>query len=208
MKRLWLTRKWLVGLAVLVVLVVGGGTAVMAASGDGPANTYTGVYFDSPTVERLAGALGLTPEELTGQLQTGKTLATIALELNIPAASLTEAITAPYAEHIALQVKYGYITQEQADARLETARQRAATLLEQDLSSTGSNAGWQQQMADNCANAMNNSDGATGTGGMMGGTGSGMMGGTGSGMMSGTGSGMMSGGRMGGGMMSGGMMGR
>lgn len=60
MKRLWSKKKLLIGLVVLAVVLVGAGIAVpvLAASGNGSVNTYSGVYLDSPTLVRLAGVPG------------------------------------------------------------------------------------------------------------------------------------------------------
>lgn len=138
MNRLWSKKKLLIGLVVVAVALVGASIAVpvLAQTGNanGPVNTYNNVYLDSPTMARLAGVLGITPTELSNQLQTGKTLATIAQEKNVPATSLVDAIIAPYADQIASQLKYGYITQAQSQAFLDTARQQATYLLGQNLS--------------------------------------------------------------------------
>ncbi|MEL7562627.1 hypothetical protein [Dehalogenimonas sp. 4OHTPN] len=138
-----LPKKWLVGIVVVAVGLLAIGVPVLASAGNNPfgtsgaSNTYDTAGLDSPTLARVAGILGLTPADLTTQLQAGKTLAVIAGERNIPTATLVEAIIAPYAEQVALQVKYGYITQEQAQTILNAARQNAGNLLSQNLSSAG-----------------------------------------------------------------------
>lgn len=141
MKRLLSGRKWVVGVLVLAVALVGVGIAIPVLASPrnaptAPVNTYGGVYFDSSTLARLAGILGLTPADLTSQLQSGKTLAQIAQSKNISTGTLVDAIVAPYADQVALQLKYGYITQEQSQSLLDAARQRANTLLTQDLSTS------------------------------------------------------------------------
>ena len=93
-----------------------------------------GIFLDSPALTRLAEALGLTPDELASRLQEGEILAQIAREQGIPEEELVEAIVSPHADQIALRVKYGYLTESQAETLLETARERATWLLEQDLS--------------------------------------------------------------------------
>ncbi|MBU2609273.1 MAG: hypothetical protein KKF26_08150 [Chloroflexi bacterium] len=195
----------LIGLAfvTLVLLVVGAAAPALAHSGDSDTANYSGAYIDGPTLVRVAEALGLTPEELNTDLQTGETLAEIARDQNVPEDTVIAAIIAPYAEQLKLQVRYGYLTQEQADALLETAREHASSLLEQNLSSTGENADWWQEMEGYCGSTMGNYGDSTGYGGMMGG---GMMGNYGGGY-----GGMMGGGMMGGqygqGYGSGGMVG-
>lgn len=165
----------LIGLAVVtvVLLVVGAAAPALAQSGDSDNGAYAGAYMDGPTLARVAKALGLTPEELSTNLQAGETLAEIAQKQNVPEDTVIAAIVAPYTEQLKLQVRYGYLTQEQADALLETAREHASSLLEQNLSRTGGNADWWQEMEDYCGSMMGNYGGSTGYGGMMGG---GMMG--------------------------------
>lgn len=186
MKKLWLKKNLLIGLVVLVVALVGAGAAVpvMAQTGNenGPVNTDTGVYLDTPTLGRLAGALGIQSTDLITQLQVGRTLATIAKVKDISTATLVDAIIAPYIDEVALELKYGYITQEQSQAFLDTARQQANYILGQNLSvAPSSHYGYYGQ------------NGGYWMGGYMPGYGWGMMGsGYGWGMMSpGYGSGMM-----------------
>jgi hypothetical protein len=172
----FLKRKWAVCLVVLAVVLVGIGIAVpvLAQTGNPPVNVPGGVYLDQPTLERLATALGLTPAELTGQLQAGGTLATIAGEKEIATATLVEAIVAPHVDQLALQVKYGYLTEEQAQAVLQTAREQASLLLEQSLSARAGYNGGRGQCGGYSG------DGQTGPGCGSGGiTGPGMMGGWG-----------------------------
>jgi hypothetical protein len=191
------------GIVTLILLVVGVAAPALAHSGDSDNNAYSGAYIDGPTLARVAEALGLTPEELNGNLQAGDTLAEIAQNQNVPEDNVIDAIVAPYADQIKLQVRYGYLTQERADTLLETAREHASSLLEQNLSSTGENADWWQEMKDYCGSMMGNYGGSTGYGGMMGG---GMMGNYGGGYSGMMGPGMM-GGWYGQGYGSGGMMG-
>ena len=185
----------LIGLAIvtLVLLVVGAAAPALAHPGDSDNNAYSGAYIDGPTLVRVAGALGLTPEELDTNLQVGDTLAEIAREQNVPEDTVIAAIVAPYAEQLKLQVRYGYLTQEQADTLLETAREHASSLLEQNLSSAGGNADSWQEMEDYCGSMMG--------GGMMGNYGGGYGGMMGGGMMGNYGDGY--GGMMGSGDMMG-----
>jgi len=228
-------RKWVwIGLAVLMVIAlgIGGGTAL--------ANRYTdkvviqettqqwGGYLDNATLNRVAVVLGLTPAELTTQLQSGKTLAQLAKDKNVTSDKVVDAILAPHKDQLQLRVKYGYITQTQSDSYLATAKQQAEITLNRTFNTSGVTGGPNTPgySANDMLSDCNNMMGSGGMGSMMGSNG-GMMGG-GGGMMSG-GGGMMgnygsgrntprgsnsfgSGGRgmMGGnsgGMMGGGMMG-
>ncbi|OGO39982.1 MAG: hypothetical protein A2147_06905 [Chloroflexi bacterium RBG_16_57_8] len=162
MKR-FLRTKWAIAAVVLTVALVGVGIAVpvLAQTTTPPANVSTGVYLDSPTLARVATVLGLPTTEITERLQAGETLAQIAGD---KAEAVLDAIIAPHADQITLRVKYGYLTQEQADAMLETMREQARLLLQQDLTApTGYN-----------SNGHCGGYGTGGFGGMMGGVG-GMM---------------------------------
>ncbi len=160
----------LIGLVIVtLVLLVAGSAASVLAHGpdDSTAAGYSGVYLDSPTLVRLAQTLGLTPEELSSHLQSGETLAEIAQEQNIPEDTVIAAIVAPYTEQLKLQMRYGYLTQEQADALLIEAQEHARTLVNQDLSSSGGSGDY-SEMQEDC-NQMMGGWGyeSSGQGGMM-----------------------------------------
>ncbi len=80
------TRMKKVGLIGLIIVVLGllaaGSAASVLAHGpdDSAAAGYSGLYLDSPTMVRLAQTLRLTPEELSGHLQSGASLADVAQE--------------------------------------------------------------------------------------------------------------------------------
>ncbi|MDP2730822.1 MAG: hypothetical protein Q8O55_10125 [Dehalococcoidales bacterium] len=179
----------LLGLVITIVVLLGLLAAVPAFAHpwDSSEGAYNNTYVDSPTLGRIAEALGLDTEELITSLQAGETLAEIARNQNVSENALIDAIVTPYAEQLGLQVQYGYLTQERADVLLETARGRATWLLGQDLSTTQEDADWWQEMEDYCNGMMGNYDGSTGYGGMMGNYGGsrGYGGMTGGGMMGG-----------------------
>ncbi|MGI2336219.1 MAG: hypothetical protein ACRKGH_06220 [Dehalogenimonas sp.] len=143
-----LSKKWLIGIIIVAVGLLAVGVPVLASSVNSSVGRVSTAYMhnaialDSTTLARLASILGLAPADLTTQLQTGKTLAVIAGEKNVPTATLVEAIIAPYVDHVALQVKYGYITQAQAQTLLDIARQAAGTILTQNLASTAGSNTW------------------------------------------------------------------
>lgn len=186
-------RKWVwIGLALVMViaLAVGGGTALASRNGDRATNQEImqqwGGYLDSATLNRVATVLGITPAELTTQLQSGKTLAQVAKDKNVTNDKVAEAILAPHKDQLALRVKYGYITQAQADLSLTTAKQQAEVTLNQTFNAPGVTGGTNTPgfSTDDMINYCNNMMGGTGMGNMMGGYGGGMMGG---GMMGGWG---------------------
>ena len=63
----------------------------------------------------VATLLKMTPQELAAQLATGKTVFQVAAEKGVSKQAVLDAAVAPYADMLALRVKYGYITQQQAD---------------------------------------------------------------------------------------------
>ncbi len=181
-------RKWVwIGLAVLMVVAlgIGGGTALANRNADKAAIHETmqqgGGYLDNATLNRVAVVLGITPAELTTQLQSGKTLAQVAKDKNVATDKVVEAILAPYKDQLQLRVKYGYITQAQADLSLTTARQQAELTLTQTFKAPGVVGGPNTPgySTDDMVSYCNNMMGGAGMGNMMGG-GNGMMG---SGMM-------------------------
>ncbi|MDP2954286.1 MAG: hypothetical protein Q8O76_13345, partial [Chloroflexota bacterium] len=189
---------WLGLILGAVVLVVLGGSALAAATGQ-TANTYQvleqpwiygGGYWDAGTLTRVAQALGISPDELRTQLGSGKTLLQIAQDKNVAAKGVVDAILSTYKNRLQAQVQYGYLTQEQADRLLSQAEQRVTVSLAQPQTpyygyGTPSYGGWDQ------GHCPYGSMGGYGPGGMMGGWGGqGMMGGRGwggQGMMGGRG---------------------
>lgn len=152
-----LSRKWLIVVAVLLAGVFAVGVPVLASTGNNPAtappigNGYGAGCADSGALTRLATALGLTPADLTVQLQSGKTLAAIAGEKNVATSVLVDTIVAPFEARIALQVQNGYLTQAQAQTYLDAARQAGGNLLTQNLASVAGNNSW----AGFCGNYLN-----------------------------------------------------
>ncbi|MBI4288988.1 MAG: hypothetical protein HY671_11240 [Chloroflexi bacterium] len=206
-------RKWLwIGIVALLVigLAVGGGTALANRDSGKVVTTavdeQAGFYLDSATLTRVATVLGVTPTELTAQLQAGKTLAQVAKDKGVDTAKVVEAILAPHKDQLQLNLKYGYITQAQADAALASARQAAESVLDRTFNTPGvigaPGAAPSDHMDEAMIKACRDMMASGGMGNMMGGQGSGMMGG---GAM---GPAMMGNGMMGPGMMGGGMMGR
>ena len=155
---------------VLGLLIIGSAIPVLAHNPDNAGVTASsGVNLDQPTLTRLAQALELTPDELTSRLQAGETLSEIAEEQNISEEAVVAAIIAPYAGELELRVRYGYITQQQADAFLEEAQEHARALLEQDLSGAGKYGSYTwEEMEEYCGGMMGNGWGSMMGGGMMG----------------------------------------
>lgn len=143
-----------------------------------------GVLADWQTLTRVATLLKLTPQDIYTQVQSGQTLAAIAQAQGVSVNDVAGTVLAPFKDELQIRVKYGNITQEQADFTVFVRTQNLIKQLEQPIGT--------------------NLPGGTGMGGMMGTQGTGI-GGIGGGMMAPQGNG--GGGMMGGGMMGGGMMG-
>ncbi len=69
--------------------------------------------------QALADQLGLKPEELTSQMQSGKTLAQIALEKGISTKDLAATMETSMKAGLAKAVKDGQLTQVQADVMIQ-----------------------------------------------------------------------------------------
>ena len=168
-------KTWLIILAVVVLAALGIGIAVpaMASPGNGNGTTTAAAnaaFADSPAVTRVADALGLTADELLTRLQAGETLADIAASVVVGTGAIIDALVAPYAAHLDLQVECEYLTQEEADALLQEARDNAASFLTADLSTAGDFAAWHEQMEEYCEPLMDGTGGYR-FGGMMNGFG-------------------------------------
>ena len=96
------------------------------------AEDYCPAYtlYDSTSLERVAEALGLSYDQLTAQINEGKSIADIAAAQNVSLGSVVDAVVAPQADFIDSQVQSGALTQEQADAVLTLLRSRVEAALQ------------------------------------------------------------------------------
>jgi hypothetical protein len=74
------------------------------------------------TLERVAGTLGLTYEELTARLAQGETIAQMAQTQGVNSSLVVTTILAPQSEVLHVRVKYGYLSETWAQAVLEQER--------------------------------------------------------------------------------------
>lgn len=79
---------------------------------------------DPVTLERVAGTVGLTYDQLVARLEQGETLAQIAQARGVISSTVVEAILASQVEVLSVLVKYGYLSDTEADSILEQARLR------------------------------------------------------------------------------------
>ncbi len=122
-----MNTKKLIALALVLVLGVAAVTALAQDDGNGddtwPFGHGPGMMFgnwdEHPMWDGVAEALGLDQDALFDELRSGKTLADIAEEQGVELETLQGVWLANAAEHMNALVEEGYLTQEQANARLE-----------------------------------------------------------------------------------------
>ena len=186
-------KVWLVALMLVGLLVVALGTTSVLAQGEQQTvpsgNSWAGVpahcsammnsgITDQVTLKRVAGILGLTYDELIARLNRGETIAQVAEAQKVALTLVVDAIVAPESEMIQVQVKYGYLTQAQAQSALEQIRYWAEQTVRASQSSTYSQTtrpatGYNQPYGSGYGGMMG---GWQGQGGMIGGGRGGMMG--------------------------------
>ena len=133
---------------------------------------------DQVTLQRIATTLGITYDQLVQRLQNGETIAAIATAQKVDLSKVVDTAVAAQTDMVNVLVKYGYVTQEQADTIIGNLRTRVESVLSATAPAalTGSGNG--------CfANGLNGSVTPSATVpvngygyGMMGGIGRGMMG--------------------------------
>lgn len=95
--------------------------------GRGPDDGRRGAYRGSRhhrglVLQMVAAELDMERDELLEALKDGATVADLAEELGLSLDDIVDAVMAPIADHLAVDVKYGLITQEEADERLAAIR--------------------------------------------------------------------------------------
>ncbi len=99
----------------------GGGPGAGPAAGRGP-GFGPGAGMQGTMHDAIASALGISTDDLSAALRSGKTVAQIAQEKGISLETVAEAAEKAHDEALAAQVQAGRLTQEQADwmdARME-----------------------------------------------------------------------------------------
>ncbi len=81
-----------------------------------------------PDLERAAGALGITAEELRTALRDGQTIAQVAEAQGVDVQAVIDAMVAGVKEHLDEKVASGDLTQAEADERLAEATERITDL--------------------------------------------------------------------------------
>lgn len=205
--------KLIIGtLGLASVLAVGTGVGIaMAKSASNNSNVQAGYYapsdganFAGETVNQwycggsglmggymtpyLATLLGTTTADLQTQFDSGKTLADIASAKGVSQDQLIQTMMGPYSDHLALMVKYGYLTQAQADTMSQQAWTRLQFVITTNVTSNAGPSGGFGGMMNGLGGMMRgwsnstpqsgtNSSPGSGYGMTGGGAGRGMMGG-------------------------------
>lgn len=127
---------WAIGALVIALLAVGvyGTTTVFAGNSNpsysfierehgGPGGPHGGRGLDGAALEAVAEVLGMSTDDLSAALESGKTLTELAEEAGVDVQEIQDALSAVRAEalreRIAQAVEDGNITQEHADWLLE-----------------------------------------------------------------------------------------
>ncbi len=180
------------GVAIIGILLVMFAGSVLAAPPTptpGQGNGFR--LLDRVTLQRVATLLGTSPDDVSTQVQQGKTLLQVAQAKNVTEQALTDLILQPFKDRLTIEVKYGYLTQQQADATLQARRSRTKDLINATPGANGNSNGDGGCHGSDSGGA-GGMMGSEGTGGMMGsGLYSGMMGSGGTGATNFGGQGMM-----------------
>jgi hypothetical protein len=72
----------------------------------------------------VAALLEMTPQQLAAELAAGKSVFEVAAAKGVSEQAVLDAAIAPYADTLARRVKYGYLSQEQADQLVAQQRER------------------------------------------------------------------------------------
>ena len=151
-------KRLMVALAAATLLVVGTGAVVLAQTptpwnqgqpgwgcpgwgwGGGSGGGYDPAQ--NPTLQLLAEKIGIGVKDLAAELQAGKSVAEVAKARDVSEQTLVDALLAPRLEMLEIQVKYGYLTREQADAAKQAMADSVRWQLNQKGYFGGGGWGW------------------------------------------------------------------
>jgi polyhydroxyalkanoate synthesis regulator phasin len=105
-------------------------TALPERGGPGHGGFGRGGFVRGVAAEVVAEALGVTVDELVEAVRDGRTIADLAADAGVDVQVVIDAMVAQVAEHLDAEVADGELTQEEADARLATATERIADVVE------------------------------------------------------------------------------
>ncbi|RJO62934.1 MAG: DUF2680 domain-containing protein [Dehalococcoidia bacterium] len=84
---------------------------------------------DQVTLQRVATTLGITYDQFVQRLQNGETIAAIATAQKVDLSKVVDTIVAAQTDMVNLMVKYGYVTQDQANTIIANLRTRVEAAL-------------------------------------------------------------------------------
>lgn len=145
-----MNRKWLkLGIVIIVVLALAV-TAVAASAawpGGGRGQGF-GAGPENSLIAIAADTLGIEPADLIAELQAGKTVAEVATEQGVELSAIVDTFAAVRAENLNNAVSNGWLTQEQADARLELLKTNLTERLSQPFDTRGYGLGFEDADGD------------------------------------------------------------
>ena len=133
-------KRLMVAVAAAGVLVVSSVGAAFAQTPTPPTNQYGWGHMgwgygnydpaSNPTLKRLADKIGIGAADLVQQLKNGKSVVDVAAG-KVSEQDLVNVLVQPQTDMLNLQVKYGYLTQDQANSLQKYMADRAKFQLEQ-----------------------------------------------------------------------------
>lgn len=134
-----MNKQWLKIGVVLVVVAALAVTAVVASAAWPGGGRGQGFGFgpDGSLLSVAAEELGIEQADLVTELQAGKTIADVAEEKGVELSAIVDAFAALHSENLANAVTNGWLTQEQADARLELLKTDLTARLSQSFDPRG-----------------------------------------------------------------------
>ena len=113
-------------------------TTVNPYAGYGPIFCGGGLVMnDQVTLTRVASVLGITYDQLVQRLQNGETIAQVAAVQKVDISKVVDTVVAAQTDIVNVLVKYGYLTQDQADTIIANLRTRVEAALSGTAPATG-----------------------------------------------------------------------
>jgi len=100
------------------------------------------VLNDKVTLQRVVTTLGITYDQLVQRLQNGETIASIATSQKVDLSKVVDTIVAAQTDMVNVLVKYGYITQDQANTIIANLKTRVEAALSVSAPQAGSYYGY------------------------------------------------------------------
>jgi hypothetical protein len=130
---------------------------------------------DTVTLQRVAATLGITYDQLVKELQRGQTISAIATAQKVDLSKVIDTVVAAQTDMVNVLVKYGYVTQDEANTIIANLRVRVESILSATAPEAASGYGYGYGMMG--SGSVSSVVPGTGYGyGMMGRAGRGMMG--------------------------------